>query len=182
MNTSRWPVLVSSLACAIAMPSCGDPVHDAQVNALGLETAGVAPGPLHRSGQPCLTCHGGDGPASAVFSIAGTIFKTADAREGIAGVTVTVSDSTASGAISKRTTTNAAGNFFFGTDFTPVFPLHDIQLDYPSLPSPQTMHTRVGRDGSCGTCHFDATDGSGRRDSPGHVYLVLEAGDLQEGP
>lgn len=156
--------------------SCNDPVHDAQVSALGPEVG--APGPTHRPGQPCLTCHGGDGPASTTFAVAGTVFKTADARDGIAGVTVTVVDSSST-PVQKSATTNAAGNFFIGNgNFTPVFPLHDIKLDYPGLSNPQIMHTRVGRDGSCGSCHFDAPGGTEARDTPGHIYLVLEAGDL----
>jgi hypothetical protein len=176
----RQNVLRFLFACVVSTASCSDPVHDAEVDALGPETDGIRPGPRHRAGQPCLTCHGGAGPAGREFSIAGTVFKTADAREGIAGVTVSVSDSTASGAVTREATTNDVGNFFFEADsFTPVFPLHDIRLDYPGLSGSQLMHTRVGRNGSCGSCHFDSASGAaGGRDTPGHVYLVLEQGDL----
>jgi hypothetical protein len=171
-----FAVLVgASLAYA---PSCQDPVHNAEVDALGGEAAGVSPGPNHRPGQPCLTCHGGRGPANAEFSVAGTIFKTADAREGIAGVHVTLSDSTPGTAVTKAAVTNVAGNFYIGTNFAPVFPLHDIKLDFEGLPESTIMHTRVGREGSCGACHFDPSGGTTARDTPGHIYLVLEAGDL----
>ncbi len=176
----RLSTLVVVFTCATLL-SCNDPVHDAEVTALGPEVGGVPPGPLHRPGQPCLTCHGGDGPAQSAFSVAGTVFKTADARDAIAGVVVTVLDSRASpvGGVRQQATTNAAGNFFIGNaNFTPVFPLHDIRLDFPNLSAAQMMHTRVGRDGSCGTCHFDAPGSSSAHDTPGHVYLVLEAGDL----
>src|SRR5690348_913971 len=101
MTMRLWERLLVVLAAIGASPSCSDPVHSDEVAALGPEADGVRPGPLHRAGQPCMTCHGGSGPAGAVFAVAGTVFKTADAREGIADVQVSMSDSTATGSITK---------------------------------------------------------------------------------
>ncbi len=171
-----------------ALTACGDPEHNAQVDALGPEPSSPGPGPTHRPGQPCHTCHGGDGPAKAQFAVAGTIFQTADRGAApLSGGTVIVYDSTTDGTdgqTPQMTVTNAAGNFFFGNSWTPVFPLHDITLDFTGIAPPRPkMHTRVGRDGSCATCHFDPPDPSAiaARNTPGHVYLVLQAADLPGG-
>jgi hypothetical protein len=179
--SARWAVGLVFAATAVAATlawSCGDPVHNARVDALGAEKSGVAPGPTHRPAQPCLTCHGGDGPADAELSVAGTIFQTAAPDSPpLAGATVTVFDATqlADGGAPRSTTTNAAGNFFFRkTEWAPTFPLHDISVSLPSVPSPIMMRTNVGRDGSCATCHFDPKGPA----THGHIYLVLEPGDL----
>jgi len=161
-------------------PSCGDPVHNAQVDALGPETGG-GPGPTHRAGQPCLTCHGGQGPADVEFAVAGTVYQLPDAgAPGYEGVVVAVFDATqdADGGTPKTARTNTVGNFYIrSADWSPVFPLHDVTLGVDGSQFQPVMKTRVGRDGSCGTCHFDPA-GTG---SPGHVYFASEPGDLPGG-
>ena len=176
-------VILGGTAVAAALAwSCGDPVHDTRADSLGDERTGVRPGPTHRPGQPCLTCHGGDGPASAELSVAGTIFQTAaPGSPPLAGATVTVFDATqlADGGAPRSVTTNGAGNFFFRkTEWSPTYPLHDISVTSPGLASPTMMHTVVGRDGSCATCHFDPKGPN----THGHVYLVLEPADLPRAP
>ena len=170
--------VLSLAAAALATWSCGDPLLDARVAALGNERTGVSPGPTHRPGQPCLTCHGGNGPADVELSVAGTIFESAAAAAPpLAGATVTIFDATqlADGGTPRSAITNAAGNFFFRkTEWSPVFPLHDIAVSGAGIDTPTAMHTVVGRDGSCASCHFDPRG----PDSHGHVYLVVEPGDL----
>jgi hypothetical protein len=165
------------LAAAVAW-SCGDPVHDAQVDALGPEASGVPTGPTHRPGKPCLTCHGGQGPSSTELSVAGTIYQTAAVDSPpLSGATVTIFDATQQpdGGAPHTVVTNAAGNFFIKrSEWAPFFPLHDISVGYPGVSSPTLMHTNVGRDGSCGSCHFDPKGAT----THGHVYLVLEAADF----
>ena len=180
----RRPALVffSLLAAAFVSAvgwACGDPVHDAQVDSLGPEVAGVPEGPNHRPGKPCLACHGGQGPASLELSVAGTIYQTAAPDSPpLANATVTIFDATqqADGGGAPRTlATNGAGNFYVPrAQWSPVFPLHDIQIVAPGLDTPVVMHTTVGREGSCATCHFEPKG----RGSHGHVYLVLEPADL----
>lgn len=170
--------LVVGLSLMVAQ--CNDPEHQARVDALGGEASGVSPGPTHRPGQPCLTCHGGQGPADVEFAVAGTVFQTAErGSPPLAAGTVILFDSAD---MQKQVTTNEAGNFYLKTsDWSPSFPLHDITLDYAGIVPPRPkMHTRVGRDGSCATCHFDPAqpDQLASRETPGHVYLVLEAADL----
>lgn len=167
-------VCAAIAGAAIFTWSCGDPVHDARVSALGDEQGST--GPLHRPGQPCLTCHGGDGPASAELSIAGTIYQSAAAGSpGLAGATVTIFDAKqlADGGAPHTTVTNGAGNFFFRrTEWSPTYALHDISVTFNGVTA--NMHTTVGRDGSCSTCHFDPKSNA----SHGHIYLVLEPADL----
>jgi hypothetical protein len=168
----------AALLAGVLAWSCGDPVHDAQVDALGPEASGVPTGPTHRPGQPCLTCHGGKGPADLELSVAGTIYQTAATDSPLlAGATVTIYDATQQpdGGAPRTAVTNAAGNFFIKrTEWSPYYALHDISISYPGIDTPTVMHTTVGRDGSCGSCHFDPKGA----DTHGHVYLVLEAADF----
>jgi hypothetical protein len=160
----KYVVVAASL-----LVSCGDPVHDKGVDALGPETFGLRPGPTHRPGQPCLVCHGGSGPGSPEFSVAGTVYKYTDTLESLQGADVVVTD--ANGA-SRTFTTNQTGNFYVGKkDWDPVFPLH-VKVNYKSLSI--EMQTHVGRDGACASCHFDPAGPS----AVGHVYLVGDPKDF----
>jgi hypothetical protein len=173
-------VAIAAIAgAAVFVWSCNDPVHDAQVDALGAEPAGETPGPKHRPGKPCLTCHGGQGPADLELSVAGTIYATAAPDSPpLVNATVTIYDATQNadaGGVPHTFVTNGAGNFYASrSDWSPVFPLHDISIKAQNLDTPTLMHTNIGREGSCASCHFDPRG----NDSRGHVYLVLEAADL----
>jgi hypothetical protein len=152
-----------ALAALLAPAACTiDPVHSEQVSALGPEQPGVPRGPLHRAGQPCLTCHGGDGPASMVFSVAGTVYEQDNARVPFANALVKLTDSAGHHVV---TGTNCAGNFFLQPgDFTPSFPMW-VAVSYAGQDA--NMNTPVFRDGSCAGCHVDPRGPS----SPGHVYF-----------
>jgi hypothetical protein len=173
--------VVAAAALGAAAWACADPVHNTRVDALGDEAPNVSPGPTHRPGQPCLTCHGGGGPAEAELTVAGTIYQTAAPDSPpLVGATVAIFDGTqlADGGTPRSTVTNSAGNFFFRREeWSPVYPLHDIAVSAPGVDTPAMMHTTVGRDGSCATCHFEPRG----PDSHGHIYLVLEPGDLPKG-
>ncbi len=160
--------------------SCEDPLQHSRIDALGPEAPGVSPGPLHRAGQPCLTCHDGTGPGEPELSVAGTIYQTPGASSPpMVGATVTIYDATqsADGGTPHTAVTNAAGNFYFTREaWSPAYPLHDISVSLPNLPAPTKMHTTIGRDGSCGVCHYEPPG----RASPGRIYVVLEPGDLPQ--
>ena len=148
---------------------CADPVHDNEVSALGPEAAGVSPGATHRPGQPCLTCHGGSGPGSPQFSVAGTIYAAQSQATPLPQANVQLVDATGS---IKTATTNAAGNFYVTVDqWAPVNPFH-VSLTYKTVTTQMTTH--IGRTGSCADCHFNPPGPS----TTGPVYLVLEPGDL----
>lgn len=165
--------ILSTLVAAVAAASflsCGSPVHDDQVAALGPETEGAEEGPLHRGGQPCLTCHGSLGPGRPEFAVAGTVYRAIDDMTPVDGAIVTFS-SLDNDAIAVRT--NAAGNFYVTKSKFPLaFPLH-VSISYPGLGGEVIMASRIGRDGSCGDCHADPPS----RERFGHIYLVASAAD-----
>jgi hypothetical protein len=145
-----------------AMVGCGDPAIDQPVLALGPEDPTVAPGPLHRPGQPCVLCHSQAGGES-VFSLAGTVYVDATSLKPIDDVRVLIVD-----ARSRRfvATTNCAGNFLVrDTDFVPDFP---VWLGLQRGETVRDMDTPVYREGSCAGCHVDPKSPS----SAGHVFLI----------
>jgi hypothetical protein len=173
------------LALAVVM-SCGDPVHEAEVSALGPEAPGVPPGPTHRPGQPCLTCHGGEGPGGLTFVTAGTVYVNpytpgTTTYAPLVDGTVALVDATGH---TYNATTNTVGNFFVATDqWSATFPLGeytpdggtpastiDITVAPAGMPTNTTpMTTAIERGGvyaSCAYCHFDPPGPT----TPGHVY------------
>lgn len=144
----RRAYVLLAMAAAPLAAGCGDPVHDALVDAQGPESATVKRGPLHRPGQPCLVCHDGSGPGRMVFSVAGTAYEHETSKAALAGGTVELVD--ASGA-THLARTNCVGNFFVQqVDWDPMFPLH-VTLVYGALNAKMTTH--IGRDGGCASCH-----------------------------
>ena len=139
-----------------------DPVRDEAIADLGPEAPGVAPGPLHRGGQPCLVCHDGS-TASPAMSAGGTVYRVVGDATPLGGARVTLSD--ARGTIFAATT-NAAGNFYVTpSSWQPVYPVR-VAVGFGGKTA--TMTTIVGRDGSCASCHADPKS----RISAGPVYLV----------
>ena len=146
-------LLVSAFVLAIG---CGDPVHDDAITALGDEASGVAPGPNHRPGQPCVLCHSKDGPASsAPFAVAGTIYATnAASSTGAGNITVQFIDARG-GAPLVNPKTNAVGNFWVNASDWPdvAFPLRVGIYDNPTSAPVAAMNSLIGREGSCNFCH-----------------------------
>ena len=141
------------VAFGIASASCYDPVHDDDVAALGPEAPGVSPGPMHRPGQHCTTCHGGKGPGDPQWSVAGTVYDTLGKPDPAVGAIVTVTDAKGS---TRTLTANQVGNFYVSIDdWAPIFPLH-IAVAYQDVN--KSMVTSIGRDGGCGSCHRGGGD------------------------
>jgi hypothetical protein len=128
----------------LVLAACSDPVHERMVTALGPEPNGGTPSALHRPGQPCLVCHGGDGPAEGRLVFGGTIYTT-PSGPALVGALVTMTD--ARGRVF-RAPTNLAGNFYV-SEGTPEYPVR-VSLDY--LDIRQSMST-FANEGSCATCH-----------------------------
>lgn len=161
MSAVGW---VSAVALTVALAACVDESHELQVQALGGEAPGVSPGPLHRPGQPCLVCHGSEGPSSHSFAIAGTVYATQGQTAPDPGVQVFLEDSTGS---IVSINTNEAGNFYIPTgEWSPLYPIWVPQIQMGQS-MPQSMQTHVARAGSCADCHTLTASAT----SPGPVYM-----------
>jgi hypothetical protein len=161
------PLLKSAPLLAVvaaALASCAmDPVHNAAVNSLGGEIAGVPEGEYHRAGQPCTVCHGTLGPAKTTFTVAGTIFYGPTKSIGVDNVQVIMVDSLNS---SFTAYTNCVGNFFVTADqYNPAFPIR-VQISQNGTTVGMLSH--IGREPSCSNCHKDPP----YYDSQGHIHLV----------
>ena len=161
MNVRSSPLLALLVAvplgagASVLASGCYDPVHVDAVAALGPETPGITPGPNHRAGQPCSTCHGGDGPAELELSIGGTLYRVRGEKEPLVGGEIIVTDARGE---SRRVRSNEVGNFFIPkTDWAPVFPL-GVAIEAEGIH--REMVSTIGRDGGCATCHRDAGDRS----------------------
>jgi hypothetical protein len=147
---------------SLASVSCVDEVHNEEVAALGSDS--TPPGPTHRPGQPCLTCHGGSGPAKLQFSIGGTVYLNQGGGMPAPGASVQIEDILGN---VYTVQSNSVGNFFVTlADFAPHYP---TQMQVTSADGSLTLQmlTHVGRDGSCADCHT-ATEGP---TSPGPIYI-----------
>jgi len=164
-----------SLASAVLLLAVGavaacttDPVHQAEVDELGPEASNIPQGQYHRAGQPCVVCHGSEGPAKAQFSIAGTIFNwpgATSALVGAGGVTVSLEDDSQS---RFQVTTNCVGNFWVNpSDWNPQFP---VLVAIAGGATTQTMQSHIGREPSCGQCH-QLQGANNYFRSPGTIYL-----------
>jgi hypothetical protein len=166
---------------AFAALACGDPAHDQAVAALGGEKG--SPGPTHRPGQPCGICHGGSGPGNEQFAVGGTVYAIKGQGDPLVNAVVYISDANGD---QKSATTNSAGNFYIPSSrWAPKYPLSNIVVVCGPLTSqsPYTcggsngptdtnaisasMHTSIGREGSCAGCHFGTPNTSTR----GPVYV-----------
>lgn len=157
------------VALATLANACGDPVHDMQRESLGDEQEGVPKGPLHRPGQPCLVCHDDYGPAHMVLSFGGTVYEYQSKvnDKPLAAATIRLTDATGRSYV---TESNCAGNFYVQrVDFDPVYPV-SVQLAYGALTGIPQMVSRINRDGSCASCHYEPADTR----SAGRVYTWID--------
>ncbi|MEO6420619.1 MAG: hypothetical protein ABIP39_14490, partial [Polyangiaceae bacterium] len=131
-------VLVLLAVVAVAFAAC-DPVHSRKVASLGDEAPGGGPGPTHRPGQPCLECH--DGSIGPDFSVAGTIFESADSPLPAVGATVILQSS--DGSPPHEKSTNSAGNFYMTAgEYQPVYPM---KVSVRFGPTTVKMASTIGR-------------------------------------
>jgi len=166
---NRFLLLLALVGGPVA---CVDATHDAAVNKLDGEAPGVPPGPLHRPGQPCVTCHGGEGPAGSEFSVAGTVYLYAfDPVAPAPAVTVLIQDING---VAVTIPTNEVGNFYISTnDWQPTFPLK-TEIHFGKIK--KQMQTNIGRTGSCGDCHKMAVSSI----SAGKIYVAQNPKQLEK--
>lgn len=184
LRGSRSASLAGTFLVAGVGASCNlDPVHRAGVKNLGPERDDMYPpeSEFHRPGEPCALCHSKEGPAKSEFLLAGTVFwgpDNYDNRVDNAYVRVVDANKT-----KKCFVTNCNGNFFVRPeDFSHItFPLL-VSVERTKDPGKDetTLYIRrmsghIGREPSCGTCHYlDPQALKGVRDfgSPGVVRLL----------
>ncbi len=167
------------LALGLVLGGCGNPVIDAEIEALGGEAEGVAPGEFHRPGQPCALCHNDYPGEDPLMAVAGTVFADPVSFHPVEGAEVILYD--AVGQIFRKET-NCIGNFFWTRDEAdPQFPFA-VEVRCPTYNTdgtPKTdptgkpifkvkaMGSWVSRDRSCAGCHSL----TGRQlDSTGWIY------------
>ncbi len=162
-TSPRLAVCTLTLCLAALGAGCMDPVHDDAVAALGDEAPGVRRGPSHRPGQPCLLCHGGDGPGPD-FAVGGTVYETRGLAVPANGVAVLLTDAKGQTATAQS---NAAGNFFLESrQWAPTYPVR-VQIARDGAVT--KMSTVIGRQTSCAECHVSPDRGSKSEAPP--VYL-----------
>jgi hypothetical protein len=162
-SSSHWLVLLLLPVAVIAAACNTDPVHTAAVDSLGPEVAGIPQGEFHRAGQPCVTCHGPEGPAKTQFSMAGTVFygpANTSPPIGVGNATVYLEDDSQS---MFQVTTDCVGNFFIKPTDWPGHPQYPVLVTIQGQPETanleRSMQSHVGRDGSCADCHqYPTTD------------------------
>ena len=175
----RWASLSIAALVAHSVCACTDPVHDDAVTALGSEAPGVPAGPEHRPGQPCLDCHGQEGPSSFEMSFGGTVYSYRDLEAPLPNATVRIVDATEH---TYETTTNCAGNFWIPRrEFVPVFPVK-AAVSSPGGTSDGTRYRRamlsnMNRDGNCGGCHTSPQNAG----SPGHIWVLPDGITVADG-
>ena len=176
MRSRRTLLLPVPLLAALALAAAcnADPVHTTAVNALGPEVAGFPTGEFHRAGQPCLLCHGGEGPASSQFVVAGTVFfgpASTSPPVGVGNVNVTLEDDTQS---QFTVQTNCVGNFVVRPGDWPGHPQFPMLVTISGMPQTQqltlSMKSHIGRAGSCADCHQYPTDQNYFM-TPGLIYM-----------
>ena len=182
---NKWPSCIAMAVLAIGLSGCLDPFLGEQIEALGPEIEGFEEMKLHRPGQPCLVCHSEGGPGEPTFSFAGTLFFQPDddgaAPFMVPNYTVQILDSRG---LTAQATSNECGNFFIEEEmFVPAFPVRAEILapsadDASKLISNVSMTTRIGRDGSCASCHVTPTSAS----SPGAVTVLKVGGTAPKPP
>jgi hypothetical protein len=162
------PVVAVAAACDT------DPVHTAAVDALGPEVAGIPKGEYHRAGQPCVTCHGTEGPAHEQFTVGGTVFfgpANSIPPIGVGNATVLLEDDTQS---QFSVITNCVGNFYIQPGDWPGHPAFPMLVTVQGAPEGMnivvSMQSHVGRDGSCADCHQYPTQ-LNYFQTPGIVHL-----------
>lgn len=185
-------LMAGAAATALTLGSCVvDPVHDSLVKSLGPDTD-LPESEFHRPGQPCVECHSKKGPAKSQFVVGGTLyylpFDEKFAPAPVDGADVYILDARGS---QVHTRTNCRGNFFVracnGTcpaygpeepnEFADVYYPFFVSVSKTGIKGYKAMQGHVGRDGSCAGCHKDPPF----YDSPGHVFLFSNAGDIPGG-
>ncbi len=140
----------------------GDPIQDAERDALGPEAPNVPQGPLHRAGQPCAVCHR-EGDEDPTFAFAGTVYRDPVEKIAVADAMVVLTDAAGH---TFMTTTNCVGNFYVKTgEFQSTPP---VWASVQRIDFPWKMESPIHREASCAKCHYDPVGPA----SAGHLFVT----------
>ncbi|PZR08947.1 MAG: hypothetical protein DI536_23985 [Archangium gephyra] len=142
--------------------SCGAEPANCDVSTDFALGADEVRGPTMRPGANCLRCHSASGEAkNKPFSFGGTVFATGDATacEGVAGVTIRVTDAKGK---TVSVVSNSVGNFWSIEPLETPYSM-EAELEGRVLKMPVTAPT-----GGCALCHSwpDPVSASGRVRAP----------------
>ena len=110
--------------------------------------ATILPDGRHNAGQACLTCHDGNQADAPLWTVAGTIYDSANGTAPLPGATIILTDSVGT---EIKLVSASNGNFF--TSQTVVFPVRATASRCPdsqAMASPQQV-------GDCNSCHGAAS-------------------------
>lgn len=127
------------------------------------EDYGFETGPLMLPGEDCTRCHrtGSSYDKAPVWTVAGTVYPSADsgASNGVPSVNIIVSDAT--GVMLETLRTNAAGNFYTSRSFPEGYRVElEYQGEHIAMPCPPPS-------GGCAKCHSDPPIGF----APGRIFV-----------
>jgi hypothetical protein len=106
--------------------------------------AATTPNGYHNPGLPCLTCHAGQQPTAPVFTVAGTLYNSAQGTAGVTAATMTITDATGTAV---KVTTGTNGNFW--TSQAVTLPL---TVSASKCPDTKRMNAQP-QTGDCNGCH-----------------------------
>lgn len=118
-------------------------------------------GMSHNPGQDCLSCHraGGTGAVKAIFTLAGTVYKTGGAAQTQGTVKLFIHPTNT---LSISLKTDSLGNFYTTTPVTGLFVAGgpfvsgvDVAIDGPA--ASDTKMDGLVTNGSCNACHGVST-------------------------
>jgi hypothetical protein len=147
--------IVVTCGVLLALCACGEAAE---------EDYGFSTGPLMLPGEDCTRCHrtGSSYERAPAWTVAGTVYPSADSRagDGVPDVNVIVSDP--SGVMLETLRTNTAGNFYTSRSFPKGY---RVELEYQgeriAMPCPPPS-------GGCAKCHSDPPIGF----APGRIHVA----------
>ena len=114
-------------------------------------------GMSHNAGKDCLSCHkaGGSGAAKAIFTLAGTVYKSSEAAQTQATVKLFIRNTNT---LSISLTTDSLGNFYTTKAVTGLFvagggPVSGVDVKIEGPGGQLTNMPGLVTNGSCNACH-----------------------------
>lgn len=150
----------SAASMASNTSSANSDIRSSVANSIAANST-AALGMSHNAGQDCLSCHkiGGSGASKAIFTLAGTVYKTGGAAQTQATLKLFIH---ATNTLSISLKTDSLGNFYTTNAVTGLFVAGgpfvtgvDVAIDGPV--ASDTRMSGLVTNGSCNACHGVST-------------------------